>query len=179
MFAAYSAKMSSTRAPSPEDQRLHLTSILISSLPSTLFTDEAPDRYTVEAVFNRRVEHEEVAEIEGTRTRDVLTEAGHSTVELRVSDRRLEIANTSLEELRDGLASVITDILDHISEESQNARDDVILRAEQAASQEHDRVVAVELLAMSVEFDSTADAKRRSEGLVRVWEDEGGGPGRN
>ncbi|MBO2991001.1 hypothetical protein [Leucobacter tardus] len=171
--------MSNATAPSPEDQRLHLTSILISSLPPTLFTADAPDRYTVEAVFNRPVEREEVIEIESTRTRDVLTETGHSTVELKVSDRRLEIANTSLEELRDGLATVITDILDHISEESQNARDEVISRAERAASQEHDRVVAVELLAMSVDFESTDETKRRSEGLVRVWEDEGGDPGRN
>ena len=94
---------------------LGLKSVLVGSLPAALMTDDEPDRYTVEAVFTRQPDQDEVAEILGPGTRSVLANAGYPGVAVGVSDRRLEITNTSLAELRDGLAEVIADRLAEIS----------------------------------------------------------------
>lgn len=40
-------------------------SVLVGSLPAALMADQAPDRSTVEAVFTRRPERDEVVEIMG------------------------------------------------------------------------------------------------------------------
>src|SRR6478736_1387528 len=104
-----------TRTSGIDVAALGLGSVLVGSLPAALLTDHAPERYTVEAVFTRRPERDEVTEILGIETRDRLARAGYPTVEVTVSDRRLEIANTNLEELRDGLAAVLADRLAEIS----------------------------------------------------------------
>lgn len=46
---------------------LGLKAVMVSSLPATLMTDDAPDRYTVEAVFTRQADRDEVAAIHGCR----------------------------------------------------------------------------------------------------------------
>jgi len=101
----------STTTTSSASAPLGLGSVLVGSLPSALMTADAPARYTVEAVFTRRPQREEIAEILGDETRETLVREGYPTVELTVSDRRLEIANTTLEELRDGLGSVLAERL--------------------------------------------------------------------
>ena len=130
----------------------------MASLPAALMTDAAPDRYTVEAVFTRRPEKDEVAEILGTRTRDDLVSAGYPTVGLAVADRRLVIANTNLEELRDGLATVIADRLAEISTEVHEKQDAAAIRFEEAAMREHTRAAAVTALAESITFEDSGSA---------------------
>jgi len=78
-----------TRTSDAHSATLGLGSVLVASLPVALMTEAAPDRYTVEAVFTRRPEKEEVAEILGTRTRDDLVSAGYPTVELAVLPRHV------------------------------------------------------------------------------------------
>lgn len=129
--------------------------MLIASLPAALMTDEAPERYTVEAVFTRRPEQDEIAEILGSGTREYLTRAGYPAVEVAVSDRRLEIANTNLEELRDGLADVLADRLVEISEDVHARQDAATVRFLAAAATEQSRATAVEALAGSVTFRAT------------------------
>lgn len=131
---------------------LGLDSILVGSLPATLMTDDAPDRYTVEAVFTRKADRDEVAAIQGSQTRDYLSDRGFSTVELHVSDRRLEIGNTNLEELRDALAAVIADRLAEISTTLRADRETARNRVQDASDREQERAALVAALAGSVTF---------------------------
>lgn len=176
-----------TRTSDAHSATLGLASVLVASLPAALMTEAAPDRYTVEAVFTRRPEKEEVAEILGTRTREVLAGAGYPTVELAVADRRLVIANTNLEELRDGLAAVIADRLAAISREIHERQDAAAIRFEEAAMREHTRAAAVTALAESITFESargaaspqpgaTGAASASSEDSEQIagWSSEGG-----
>lgn len=165
---------------------LGLRSVLASSLPATLMTDTAPDRYTVEAVFTRRPEHDEVQQILSGDTREYLSRAGYPTVELTVSDRRLAIANTNLEELRDGLASTLADRLAQISAGVHAKQEAAATRSRDAAASEHDRAAAVTALAETVRFETSrgsgqheptsagaaSDAADRAQ--VDDWTDEGG-----
>lgn len=172
-----------TRTSGVETATLGLGSVLVASLPATLMTDEAPDRYTVEAVFTRRPERDEVIEILGSETRDFLAKAGYPTVEVTISDRRLEIANTNLEELRDGLARVLADRLAGISARVLARQDAAAMIFQKAAVVEHTRNVAVTALAESVTFTPTADGQKVAESEDRTrsdraqiddWTDEGG-----
>lgn len=176
-----------TRTSGADTATLGLGSVLVGSLPAALMTDEAPDRYTVEAVFTRRPERDEITEILGSETRDRLAKAGYSTVEVTISDRRLEIANTNLEELRDGLGSVLADRLAEISAGIRARQDAAAVRFQDAAAGEQDRAASVVILAESVMFRTSADrgpesasvSDQRSaaaEDRARIddWTDEGG-----
>ncbi|HVX08093.1 hypothetical protein [Humibacter sp.] len=131
---------------------LGLRTVLVGSLPPALLTAAAPDRYTVEAVFTRRPQQDEVAEILGNDTRSFLSEHGHPTVELTVSDRRLGIANTNLQELRDGLASLIAVRLADISAQVKTKHVIAAAQSKIASELELDRAAEVVRLAESVDF---------------------------
>jgi len=131
---------------------LGLSSVLAGSLPPALGTAEAPDRYTVAAVFTRRPERAEIERIVGDDTRDALTAAGYSTIQLTVSDRRLEIANTNLEELRSGLATWIADRLVAITSGMLEARAAAAAARLRSSADESERAAAVALLAQTVSF---------------------------
>ena len=131
---------------------LGLGGVLAGSLPTTLLTDHAPERYTVEAVFTRRPEREEIAEIVAPDTQTHLAERGYPGVRLAVSDRRIEIAGTTLEELRDGLGSVIADLLVGISAQVRGGREVAAARFREITAREQDRAAAIAALAESVGF---------------------------
>lgn len=133
---------------------LELTSVLIGSLPATLLTDLAPDRYVVEAVFSRRPLQEELTELLGESTRAELARSGYEQVELSVSDRRLVIGHTNLQELRDGLAAVLATRLSQISASVRAEQAETIRHAREAAHEEQQRAAAVRELVDSVVFDS-------------------------
>ena len=155
------------RSPSAE---LEVGAILTDALPSTLLTPEAPERYTVSAVFTRRPSRAEIDAIHGNDTRAALTAAGYPTVELRVSDRRLEIANTNLEELNYGLAAAIAERLHDISLDTEAAHERFEAELLEKSQRETDRAALVALAAAAVTFarvDATAESEAR-------WEGEGG-----
>lgn len=152
---------------------LGLSTVLVGSLPAALLTDDAPDRYTVEAVFTRKADRDEIAAIQGHETRARLSAQGFSTVELRVTDRRLEIANTNLEELRDGLATVIADLLAEISIELIAAREVAAHRFQDASDREQSRAAAVASLAESVVFERRSPVTD-DESRISDWIEEGG-----
>jgi hypothetical protein len=137
---------------------LGLGSVLIGSLPATLLTADAPERYTVEAVFTRKPDPDEVALVLGNDTRDHLSRAGYAMVHINVSDRRLEIANTNLEELRDGLSGVVATRLAEISSQVQSRREDAAAQFLANSAVEHDRAAKVAALAESVTFDAAPRA---------------------
>lgn len=94
---------------------LGLSHILTTLLPATVHTPGGPARYTVNAVFTRRPSAGEIQGLEGKEAREWLDRAGFTEVTTRVSDRRLEIGNTSLEELQGGLAAVLAGLLVRLS----------------------------------------------------------------
>jgi len=176
-----------TQTSGADSATLGLGTVLVGSLPATLMTEKAPDRYTVEAVFTRRPERDEITEILGSETRDRLARAGYSTVELTISDRRLEIANTNLEELRDGLGGVLADRLAEIGEGVRAKQDAAAARLSEAAAGEQDRSASVAALAESVTFQTSADgvsgpglesdqrsAATDDRARIDDWTDEGG-----
>jgi len=163
------------KIPGSNPTPLGIGSILLTTLPPDLMTPGAPERYKVEAVFTRRVEHDEVAAIQGDETRAQLSAHGYPTTELRVSDRRLEIDNTNLEELRDGLASVIAERLADIDTYLSIQRDVAAHQFQDSSDREMARAASVAVLAASVAF------AQRDMGVVfddsaRIsdWMEEGG-----
>jgi hypothetical protein len=158
---------------SPE--MLGLETVLVGSLPATLLTDDAPDRYTVEAVFTRKTDRDEVAAIQGSEMRAHLSANGYPTVELRVADRRLEIANTNLEELRDGLAAVIAERLAEISADLLADREIAAHRFQDASDREQVRAASVAALAESVIFARrAAPVIGDDDARIEDWVEEGG-----
>ena len=160
-----------TAARAPSDGTLGLGAVLASSLPASLGTPEAPARYTVEAVFTRRPERREVSRIIGDETRALLHRNGYDGVELAVTDRRLEIRHTTLEQLRDGLSTLIADHLATIGDETRAYEDAANVRSLDAAEHERVRVGEVAELAASVSFRPTAE--RASAGTARATSDDG------
>lgn len=153
-----------TRTSGADAAALGLGSVLVGSLPAALMTDDAPDRYTVEAVFTRRPERDEIEQILGSETRARLASAGYPTVEVTISDRRLEIANTNLEELRDGLGSVLAARLAEISAGVRARQDAAAVRFRDAAAVEQARAASVAALAGSVTFLTSEDEVPRLGG---------------
>lgn len=158
---------------------LGLSAVLVGSLPATLLTEEAPDRYTVEAVFTRKTDRDEVAAIQGGQTRAYLSARGFPTVELRVSDRRMEIANTNLEELRDGLATVIADRLAEIDRVLKIERERAMQLHQDASARDRARAASVVVLAESVRFTRRPlHAVPDDMAQISDWVEEGGAVGR-
>lgn len=176
MFRAYRQDMNAQlkiAGQSPEP--LGLGSVLIGSLPDTLLTERAPDRYTVEAVFTRRTDHDEVVAIQSAATRSFLSANGFPTVELRVADRRLEIANTNLEELRDGLAAVLAERLADISSSLLAERHEREHRVQDASDREQVRAASVAALAESIGFTRRHGAAAADDdSRIQDWAGEGG-----
>lgn len=142
---------------------LGLTSVLVGSLPTALLTDLAPGRYTVEAVFTRRPLADEITRILDADTAKYLSDAGYPSVVLTVSDRRLEIAQTNLEELRDGLATTLATRLADISSAVKAQDDADAARSADIAGHELTRATAIARLAGTVAF-TPADAFPRDHG---------------
>jgi hypothetical protein len=84
---------------------------LTDALPASLGTAGAPSRYTVLAPFNRQPLPPEITMIESEIGRLELTGAGYGSVTLTVANRRLEIGDTNLDELKSGLAALIATML--------------------------------------------------------------------
>jgi hypothetical protein len=129
----------------------------------------------VEAVFTRKTDRDEVAAIQGIETRARLSANGFPTVELHVADRRLEIANTNLEELRNGLAAVIAERLVEISAALIAEREIVAHRFQDASAREQARADSVAALAESVSFiPRSAMGVSDDDARIDDWVEEGG-----
>ncbi|MEV7875571.1 hypothetical protein [Microbacterium sp. NPDC089188] len=140
-----------TAYPNP----LGLTSVLPGSLPPSLGTLNAPETYQVDAVFSRRPEPQEVSAIHSPDSLTALSAAGYPEVTLRVSDRRLEIKNTNLDQLQDGLATFIADHLAAITASLQKERLAQQSRLAAAAEAEGSRAEAIGAKAARIAFIRT------------------------
>jgi len=135
------------------EQPLRLSSILTSALPALLGTSQAPTQYTVPAVFSRQVSVPEKTAIEGPETARRLTESGYPQVTLQVSDRRLLIGHTSLEQLEEGLAHELAATLTDIGRAVSRQRDQRAAEATARQSAESDRAVDVQRSVDRIVFD--------------------------
>ncbi len=148
--------MSLSASPQVEAERrdaaLTVLGILDTALPAELGTDRAPERYTVAAVFSRRVSSEEQKAIEAPERQEELAEAGFPGVTLAVSDRRLLIGNTNLAMLENGLAARIGAMLrathERLAQEATRRADE----AERWRVAEAERAAAVKVEADRVRF---------------------------
>ena len=107
---------------------LRLTSVV--AVFREAYAREAPKKYTVSAVFFRRVNPAEARSFQGPSTHARLEELGYGHISLMVDDRRLEIVNTNLEELKSGLAPPIGSLVREISDQmrvEQDQRDEAAL----------------------------------------------------
>lgn len=101
---------------------------------------------------------------------------------LEVQDRRLRIHNTCLEQLRDGLATVLARLLTDIWTDNERQRLESVVLARADAERELERAQAVLDLAREVSFDANrvslhdSEVKRDDEAKVQwlSWENEGG-----
>jgi len=135
-----------------DDTRLGLRHVLPNTLPTNLDSADAPDRYTVDAVFTRRASRDEIALITGGVVRDALRAAGYPEVGIEIVDRRLRILNTSIPELQSGLASLLADQIADISDMTIDLRNDQAAAALRAADEQRVHAAAVVELAASVSF---------------------------
>lgn len=166
---------------------LAVSTILTGSLPATLATPDAPASYTVDAVFNRKPNEREVAAIRGDDMHAYLSRAGYPRVQTEISDRRLVINNTNLEELRDGLAVTIAHALASISAAVQAQRDVDVAALHELAEREATRGAVVADLVASVSFsapdigpeviaatDHSPEVTPADRTQVSDWNSEGG-----
>lgn len=126
--------------------------ILVNDLPSTLGTLDAPERYTVTAVFTRRPLPQELDQLAASDVDDRLTEAGYPNVTLRTADRRLLIENTNLHELSHGLAHLIGSMLDEIGGRVATTRSAQAKDAAELAARAADRASQVLTEVAKVDF---------------------------
>lgn len=139
--------------PTQADSALSLSGVLASALPHDIGTAKGSALYTVPAVFSRRPQPRELDLLHSSDVARRLAEAGYSEVELRVSDRRLLITNTNLEELKAGLAHLVGTILREVSEQASVERTNRAEEMDALALIEEHRLEAVRASAAEVRFD--------------------------
>lgn len=144
-----------TRQPGPESEELRLLSVLESGLPPELGTAHEPPTYTVAIVFSRQVTREEKARIEAPETaRRLAAESGADpSLRLAVSDRRLLVEHTTLDQLRDGLATALAATMREIGTELRAERTARAADAEVRSVEERRRSSAVHDAVSSIRFE--------------------------
>lgn len=143
---------------SESTNHLHLTSVLTGDLPTTIGTDAAPEAYSVPVVLSRRATTEEKKALESPESRATLAQQGWPDARLTVSDRRLVVEHTSLEQLADGLARELDGLLSALGDRIGDARAVREDEARVAQESERERQQRVQALADAVTFG--ADASR-------------------
>lgn len=142
-----------------DPRALRLLSVLAAGLPPEIGTPDEPARYTVPAVFSRQVSTAERAYIEDPATARLLvaTAGADPGLALVVSDRRLLIMNTSLAQLKGGLAEAIGQMLTRLGQELLTEMDRRTAAAEVFAGEERLQREAVERAAAEISFSAVDD----------------------
>jgi hypothetical protein len=111
--------------------------------------------YTVPLVFSRRVTAPERSLIEcpETATRIADQFGGVPSLRLVVSDRRLLVEGTTLEQLRDGLARALNDMLEELGRELRKAGDERAAAVELRAQDERRRAATVHAVVSAIRFE--------------------------
>ncbi|WP_344776786.1 hypothetical protein [Gryllotalpicola kribbensis] len=165
--------MQTTRPPTSSQpaapEALGLSHILTSLLPPTVHTSDGPERYIVSAVFNRRPSAGEITGINGAAARSWLDRAQFPEISLKVSDRRLEIANTSLEQLASGLAATIAGLLAHLSAEDATQAHSAAGDLADHEQSEQRRLAAINALIAEIPLSASVPSDEQPQlGLARI-----------
>ncbi len=167
--------------PPDADTALGVARIVTELLPSSLGTDEAPDRYTVVAELTRPPTRTELTLLAGPLPRQRLDERGYTEAGIASRDRRLEIHDASLDELADGLARTVAETLAEVAAAAAARDAQTIADAARLAEQERERARAVAEAAAAISFapptvidHSPHDPGPAARPDVGEWEDEGG-----
>ncbi|MCH6472418.1 hypothetical protein [Sinomonas terrae] len=132
---------------------LALTGVLASALRPDTGTAQGPARYTVPAAFSRRPEPREAELLNSADAARRLRAAGYPQVGLLVSDRRLLITDTSLGELKAGLAHAVAALLREVSEQCARERAQRTLELAALGRAEQDRLEALDAAAAEIRFE--------------------------
>ncbi|WFR84512.1 hypothetical protein [Arthrobacter sp. Y-9] len=102
---------------------LRLQGVLFSGIRDGVEEDPRVEKYTVPAILSRRPTPAERRLMAQVASAGHLAAAGYPDVELILSDRRLDITNTSLEELKSGLALLLGALVRDLAERAREAVD--------------------------------------------------------
>lgn len=154
-MTALSPFPSASRTDDTAGDVLRLVSVLEPGLPVELGTPTQPASYTVPLVFSRRVSAHERQHIEDPRTAARIAEECGAGPGLRlvVSDRRLLVEGTTLEQLRDGLARALNDMLQELGRELRRVGDERAAAVELHAQDERRRAAAVHAAVSAIRFE--------------------------
>ncbi|WP_150951614.1 hypothetical protein [Microbacterium testaceum] len=111
----------------------------------------------MDAVFSRRPSPDEVLAIHSAQTQEALVAAGFPSVTLRVSDRRLEIRNTTLDELEQGLSTVLADHLAYLTTQVRESQEAARKLIQDAAAAEGTRTDALAARASLIMFRPSSE----------------------
>lgn len=139
-------------APGLPEQAIALNGVVASALPWNLRTAGEPSKYTVVVALSRRAEPYEIELVQDPSTVRRLHDAGYEDVRLAIAGRRLLVENTSLEQLRAGLAPELARIFRDISIAAQAQKGQRQSEFEAQVLLERDRREAVEALAEEIRF---------------------------
>ena len=143
---------SSARPLKRDRGTLSLREVLVSGLPASLGSASPPEHYMVPAVFSRAPSPREIALIESSPAGVRLASAGYPDVSLKVSDRRLEIRGTNLEELRNGLAVAVARVVANATTLEDEEDATRLAAAEAGAAEELERARGVAAEAARISF---------------------------
>ncbi|WP_334173295.1 hypothetical protein [Sinomonas sp.] len=129
-----------------------MTAVVLGALPSDTLTPEGPERYTVTAALSRRPDPLEVESIHDPATQRRLEEAGFGQAGLLIADRRLLISGTNLQELRNGLASVVGTIVRAASLKAMAQKELARQAMADLSEAEHERLLRVAEAAAAIDF---------------------------
>lgn len=160
--------MTMTAVPLADDE-LRLREVLATGLPRTLCTSEAPASYAVSFVVTRRVHPSEITRIESPEASRALAGLGFPGIHLAVADRRLIVSPTTLEELADGLAGALSEVLHDIEHGLARDREDRQRLAEESQRSEDVRMAGVQRLLSAIDIGFV-----RAHPAEDHWDDDGG-----
>ncbi|QTF72736.1 hypothetical protein [Arthrobacter woluwensis] len=95
---------------------LRVEGVVFSCLVAGIEESEPSDRYTVPAILNRRPSRSEHERLNSLAASGHLATAGYPGVGLVLNDRRLDITNTTLDELSEGLALLLGALIQELSD---------------------------------------------------------------
>lgn len=143
---------SSSSSSSTTLEPLTISHILTSALPTELGTESSPERYTVQCVLSRRVESAELTMLQGPEVSDRLLADGYGSPSLTVSDRRLLVHETNLDELGSGLAASLAAALRYVTATVVAVRERKAESMAELQSREKARAEGVRATASAIDF---------------------------
>ncbi|MBO9705089.1 MAG: hypothetical protein J7474_06195, partial [Arthrobacter sp.] len=97
-------------------QLLRVEGVVFSCLVAGIEESELSDRYTVPTILNRRPSRSEHERLNHIAASGRLAAAGYPEVGLILNDRRLDVTNTTLDELSEGLALLLGALIQDLSD---------------------------------------------------------------